>query len=211
MKVTKFQHACLLIEHEGTTLLVDPGEFAHDLIAPKHLDGVIITHEHPDHFDEKLVEKILKKYPKATIAGPESIVAQFSSHPTISAAINTPFTIGNVSLRFYGGIHAPIIPTLPTPDNFGVLINDSLYYPGDSFVVPEDTKVDVLALPVSAPWLKISDALAFLVAIKPRVVFPTHDGILSADGKAVVDRLASKAAGVIGATYRRLDDSSVKL
>ena len=211
MKVTKFQHACLLIEHENSSVLVDPGEFTRDLIPPRKLDGIIITHDHPDHFDKKRVSQLLAKHPKATIAGPEAIITQFSNHPTIRAVVNTPFTIGNMSLRFYGGTHAPIIPTLPTPENFGVLINDSLYYPGDSFVVPDNTKVDTLALPVSAPWLKISEAMAFLVAVKPRVVFPTHDGVLSEDGKEVVDSLASRAAGVVGATYRRLDTSSVKL
>ena len=49
MRITKFGHACVRLEHEGSTVVVDPGVFTD----PGALDGagaVLITHEHPDHY-----------------------------------------------------------------------------------------------------------------------------------------------------------------
>ena len=49
MRITKFGHACVRLEHEGTVVVIDPGVFTD----PEAMDGataVLITHEHPDHF-----------------------------------------------------------------------------------------------------------------------------------------------------------------
>lgn len=50
MRITKFTHACVRIEHAGTTVVLDPGGFT----GPDAVDGadaVLITHEHFDHYD----------------------------------------------------------------------------------------------------------------------------------------------------------------
>ncbi len=211
MKLTKFQHACVLIEKDSSKVLIDPGAFSHDFIAPKHIDAIVITHDHPDHFDEKLVSELLVSSPQATIAAPESITARFPDHSTIPMATDKEYTVGALSLRFFGGTHAEIDPTMPVPANFGVLINGAIYYPGDSFVIPEGVTIDVLALPISAPWLKLHETLSFLLAIKPRIAFPTHDGILSEDGKAILDRMVSASAGANSIIYKRLDSSVIDL
>lgn len=211
MKLTKFQHACFVIEKEGSTLLVDPGVFSHDVIAPKKLDAIIITHEHPDHFNEALVTRLLRDFPKATLYAHESISGRFTQFQTVAAVQGQDYTIGAFTVRFYGGTHAPITPSVAVPVNLGVLIDGHVYYPGDSFDPPAQAAVKVLALPVSAPWLKISESIAFLETIKPTYVFPTHDAILSADGKSIVDRLVGVAATRIGSTYKRLDGASVEL
>lgn len=209
MKLTKYQHACVVVEIDGTIIVIDPGAFSHDFIMPKRVDAVVITHEHPDHFDRGLVDKILKSNPKATLIAHESISGQFTNHPVIAPSLGQTYSIGSASLQFFGGLHAQIADTVPVPANFGVLVNEMFYYPGDSFVAPGATKVKVLALPVSAPWLKISETLAFLAQISPEVAFPTHDGILSEDGKTSVDRLVGTAATGKGILYTRLDGSSI--
>jgi hypothetical protein len=99
---------------------------------------------------------------------------------------------------------------VPVIDNVGVMINETLYYPGDSFVLPGQP-VQILALPIGAPWLKISESIDFLVAIKPKMVFPTHDAVLSAIGKSISDARLSATAREIGAEYRRLDTTPAEL
>ena len=49
MRITKFGHACVRVEHGSTALVIDPGEWTE----PEAVDGataVLVTHEHPDHF-----------------------------------------------------------------------------------------------------------------------------------------------------------------
>jgi len=211
MKLTKYQHACIVIEKEGTTLIVDPGTYSHDFIMPNNVDAIVITHEHPDHFDETLVQSILATHPKATIIAHESISGRFTNFNAIAAKTDIPYTVGAYTLQFFGGTHAPIAASIGVPSNLGVLIDSRLYYPGDSFVVPFGVQVSELALPVSAPWLKISDAMDFLAQVRPAFAFPTHDAILSAEGKELVDRLLGTVAGGQETKYKRLDGLSVEL
>ncbi|HWT40332.1 MAG TPA: MBL fold metallo-hydrolase [Dongiaceae bacterium] len=211
MKLTKFEHACLVLEKEGTTLVIDPGNYSHDFIMPSHVDGIVITHEHPDHLDQALIGKILAANPKAAIIAHESITGQFSDHPTIPAHVGETHTVGAFTLQFFGGTHASISSSMQVPPNLGVLVDSHLYYPGDSFAIPEGVQVVELAIPVSAPWLKISETIDFLNAVKPHLAFPTHDAILSNEGKALVDKLIGSTAHSLGAVYKRLDGSSVDL
>lgn len=211
MKLTKFQHACFVVEKDDSALIVDPGAFTHDFIMPRHVAGIVITHDHPDHFDEALVQSILDVHPKATIIAHESISGRFTNYQTIGAKVSEPYTVGSFSLRFFGGTHAAIADSVPTPPNLGVLIDERLYYPGDSFVLPEVAHVQELALPVSAPWLKISEPMEFLSRVKPSFAFPTHDAILSAEGKQLADRMLGTVASGQNTTYKRLDNQSVEL
>lgn len=211
MKLTKYQHACFVIEKDDATLVVDPGNFSHDFIIPSHVDAIVITHEHPDHLDEGRVQAILQANPKATVIAHESIAGRYTNYSAIGAKLGEPYTIGEFTLRFFGGTHASIAESIPVPPNLGVLIEDRLYYPGDSFVVPENVPIKELALPASAPWLKISEAMDFLARVKPAFAFPTHDAILSTEGKQLADRLLGAVASGQNTTYKRLDGQVIEL
>lgn len=57
-----------------------------------------------------------------------------------------------------------------------------LFCPGDSFEnPPQPGQVGVLALPIAGPWCKVSDAIRYALAVKPRKAFPIHDGQLVLD------------------------------
>lgn len=215
MKLTKFQHACFTVEKDDTVLIVDPGTFSHDFIIPHKVDGIIITHEHPDHLDPKIIEKILVAHPKAAIIGHESITAKYSNSPTLAVQPGQTYTLGSFALQFFGGAHAPIAEGITTPPNLGVLIDTSLYYPGDSFSLPiiDDILVPVktLALPVSAPWLDFARTRDYLDTVQPELTFPTHDGILSEDGKQLAATMVGGFAESKGIVYKRLDDQTIVL
>ena len=62
-------------------------------------------------------------------------------------------------------------------------------------------EIDVLLAPVSAPWLKLAEALDFVRAVRPERALPVHDAMLSEIGAGNVDRwVATKGL----TDYRRL-------
>jgi hypothetical protein len=83
------------------------------------------------------------------------------------------------------------------------MVNRLFYYPGDAFTLP-GVPVDTLAIPAAAPWMRIGEAMDFLVAVHPRFAFPVHDAIASPAGQAIADRLLGQVAEANGITYQRL-------
>jgi len=204
MKLTKYQHACFTVEDDGKLLVVDPGTFSTDFLPPEHTVAVVITHEHADHFDHDQIAAIVDKNPDVVILAHESITSQIVTGAVQSVKEGDMVTVGPFNLELFGGKHAVIHPKTPIVANLGVMINELLYYPGDSFVLPGKA-VDTLALPASAPWMKISEAMDYLSVIKPRLAFPTHDAILSDAGKSIADAWLAKAASDSNAEYNRLE------
>ncbi len=205
MKLVKYEHACFTLEEDGRLLVVDPGGLSTDFIAPDNVAGIIITHEHFDHFDTEQLAGIIDKNPDALIIAHEAVTSNIETFSTRPVMAGESLEVGSFRLSFHGGEHALIHSSIPKIANLGVMINDLLYYPGDSFTLP-GVPVDTLALPVAAPWMKASEAIDFLNVVNPRFVFPTHDAILSDGGKMVVDRVIGGAAEKAGAEYKRLSE-----
>jgi L-ascorbate metabolism protein UlaG (beta-lactamase superfamily) len=209
MKLTKYEHACFTVEKDGKVLVVDPGGYTTDFIAPEAVVAVVITHIHGDHFDHDLLDSIIDKNPGALIIGPEDVVKQIEAFETRSVDAGDSIEVGGFNLEFFGGQHAVVHPSLPVAQNVGVLINDLIYYPGDSFAIPEGREVDTLALPVAGPWMKISEAIDFALKVKPRFMFPTHDAVLSDVGRALADGTVPKL--VAEPDYRRIDGQTIEV
>lgn len=205
MKITKFEHACITVEEDGQSLIIDPGAYTKDLVIPDNVVAIVVTHVHQDHIDKQLLATITSKNPEALILAPEQVVKELEGFNTQQVIPNEGIKVGSFELEFLGGQHALIVKDWPIDQNLGVMINTSLYYPGDSFTTPDRT-VDILALPVSAPWLKFDEVADFLMSVKPKIAFPTHDAILSDLGKATVDRWSSSIAEKTGTKYQRLTE-----
>ena len=185
MRVTKQEHACLILESSGKTLVIDPGVFTTALVGLTDVVAVVITHEHGDHWTADQLTRILKRSPDAKLYGPEGVALAATDFEITVVKDGDVIDAGPFALRFFGEKHAVIHSSIPIVDNVGVLVNDSLYYPGDSFTVPEGIEVDTLAAPVGAPWLKIGEAIDFVLAVRPRRVFATHEMVLSTAGKGL--------------------------
>lgn len=202
MEVKKYAHACFAVEKNGSTLIVDPGVWTDDLIVTDTVIGVVITHAHPDHCDIKLIERIVAVNPAVQIFAHADVIAQLSTLPGQPVVAGETVHVGDFALKFVGGEHALIDDSMPPLANLGVIIDESLYYPGDSFALP-DQPIETLALPVAAPWMKFSEAATFLRTVNPSQVFPTHDAILSVAGKQLADKMFSAVCQEIDATYAR--------
>jgi len=182
MRITKHEHAALRVDDHGQTLLIDPGSFTLPLDELHRLVGVVITHEHPDHWTPEHLDRILRAAPGTPIFAPAGVVRAAEGYEITEVAPGDTVTAGDFTLRFFGGVHAEIHSSIPLIDNVGVLVDDELYYPGDSYAVPEGVEVGTLAAPLGAPWLKIGEAIDFVLAVKPRRAFGTHDMTLSVIG-----------------------------
>ena len=75
MKLTKYEHACLILEKAGSTLVIDPGSFTMPLADLDNVVGIVITHEHADHWTPEQLARLLDRNPEARILGPAGVAA----------------------------------------------------------------------------------------------------------------------------------------
>ncbi|MET0449154.1 MAG: MBL fold metallo-hydrolase, partial [Aeromicrobium sp.] len=183
MQITRFGHAALLVEAADTRVLIDPGGFSGDeVFALTGLDAIVLTHQHPDHIDVDRGPALLAANPDAVLlADPESAASlEFGDWAENADGLET--VVKGITIRGVGERHAVILPSIPRIGNVGVLLTASeeptLFHPGDTYeYAPAD--VDVLALPLSAPWAKASETVDFAQRVAPSVMFPIHDCTIS--------------------------------
>jgi L-ascorbate metabolism protein UlaG (beta-lactamase superfamily) len=191
MRLTKFEHSAIMLEQSGKRLFVDPGSFTTPITDALEAVGIVITHEHPDHWTPEQLRRILAPNPGIPIFAPAGVAAAAEDFDITVVSAGESVECGPFTLRFFGGRHAVIHSSIPVIDNLGVLINDTLFYPGDSLTVPE-VEVDTLAVPAAAPWVKIGEVMDYVTAVKPRRSFPAHEMTLSVAGKGLhYDRIQS--------------------
>jgi L-ascorbate metabolism protein UlaG (beta-lactamase superfamily) len=182
MRVTKYEHSCLLVEDGDVRILTDPGELTHGFVNLTGLSAILVTHQHFDHIDLERIAPLLERNPNAVLYADEATTAMLTERgiSARTARQGDRFDVG-VEVAVYGGEHAVIHPEIPVVPNVGYLIGGRFFHPGDSFTVP-DVPVEVLGLPTAAPWLKASEAIEYLRAVAPRLAIPIHEGLLARPG-----------------------------
>ena len=183
MKLTKLEHAAIILELFDRKLYIDPGSFTTPVGGTEDVAGVVITHEHADHWTPAQLDRILALNPDVPIFGPAGVAAAATGYNVTVVADGDAAEAGPFRLRFFGAKHAVIHPSIPVVDNVGVLVNDEFYYAGDAFTVPDGVEVGTVAVPAGAPWMKISEAMDYVLALGPRRSFTTHEMLLSRAGK----------------------------
>jgi L-ascorbate metabolism protein UlaG (beta-lactamase superfamily) len=202
MRLTKYSHACVRLEKDGV-LVIDPGVFA-ERVALDGVDAVLITHEHFDHLNVEMLTDALAGRPEVRIFTHPDVVPKLGDLGSITTTVNSgdEFGAAGFAVRAYGGWHAVIHPDIPRIPNLGYAIDETLYHPGDSFDVPADIRVETLFVPVSAPWLKASESIDFIRAVKPQRAYALHDSLLNDPAAGLVHGLLNQLGG---AEYRRLN------
>ena len=181
MKVTKLLHACLLIEEEGKTILIDPDVFTEqanvlDVDALPQLDYILITHEHQDHASPSLIKKLKEKFPNVVIISNQS-VADVLKKEGIEVV-----TMGTTDILLEEVPHERMFTGEP-PLNTMFHIYGKLSHPGDSHHFSKTN--DVLALPITAPWGSTTDAVNLALKLQPKIIIPIHDGLWKDEVKAM--------------------------
>ncbi|GHJ32180.1 MBL fold metallo-hydrolase [Streptomyces hygroscopicus subsp. sporocinereus] len=207
MELTKKGHACVRIEKDGQTLVIDPGTFS-EADAAVGADAILVTHEHFDHFNEERLRTALDANPAAHIWTLSSVSGQISA--AFPGRVHTigegdTFTAAGFEIEVHGQLHAVIHPDIPRITNVGYLVDGTVFHPGDALTVPAGRRVDTLLLPVHAPWNKFAEVLDYVRAVAPRRAVDIHDILLSDLAHTVYGRmLGPDGPGTGGAEHLRL-------
>ena len=209
MRITKFGHACVRLESDGQVVVLDPGGFTE----PEAVDGataVLITHEHADHYAPDHLRRT--DAPVFTIEAVAARIREDAPDVAERLTVVEPGQQLDVGLpvRVVGERHAVIHPEMPRFDNSGYLLEvegKRIYHPGDSLTLPE-AEVDLLLLPVSAPWLKVSEAIDFGRDVGAPRSLAIHDRVYSEVGLSMVEAHLTRMLGERDQEFVRLQDGA---
>ena len=208
MRLTKFGHSCVRVEHDGGVVVIDPGTFT-ETAALDGVTAVLITHEHPDHY----VADQLRPTDAAVCTRPTSLRTSTTTPPTSprgSPSCRRASRSTSACRCACGGLHTVIHPDFPRFHNSGYVVTageTSVYHPGDALTAPGQD-VDVLCLPVSAPWMRASEAVDFAREVRAPRNVAIHDRVYSEAGLSIVDGHLNAFLPKEGLSYVRLPDGA---
>lgn len=188
----------------GLRILTDPGDYTTAQNEVKNIEVVLITHEHADHLHVDSLKTVLRNNPQAKVVTNKGVGAILEKEGIPYALVDDGkvTTEKGVSIEGLGRDHAEIYKTWKTVENTSYFIGGKLFYPGDAFYNP-NRAVEILALPVAGPWCKISEVIDYALAVKPKLCFPVHDGVLARP--ATTYRVAGTIIGEKGIEFKVLE------
>ncbi|MHB9858050.1 MBL fold metallo-hydrolase [Streptomyces sp. YIM S03343] len=203
MKLTKKTHACVRLEKDGRTLVIDPGMFS-EQDAADGVEAILVTHEHADHFDEARLRAALEADQGLELWTLRSVADKLTA--AFPGRVHTvghgdTFTAAGFDIQVHGELHAVIHPDIPRITNVGYLVDGGrVFHPGDALTVP-DRPVETLMLPVMAPWNKIAEVIEYVREVKPQRAYDIHDALLTDLARPIYD---NQIGALGGAEHLRL-------
>ncbi|MEV0432478.1 MBL fold metallo-hydrolase [Nocardia sp. NPDC050413] len=206
--ITALGHSTVRLADNDGAVVIDPGVLAPQA-AFENAAVFLVTHDHEDHVDIDRVVSALVAQPETVVLAPRLVIDKLAAAGAdhgrlVEAEAETRFDVAGFGVQAIVGSHAAIYPSLPDSPNVAYLIDGRVLHPGDAYPsLPDGTDLDVLFLPVSGPWMRYADAVDYVIATRPDLVVPIHDGDLNDMGRTLTDQLA----GLLPETlrYQRLD------
>ena len=187
-------------------MVVDPGWWS-EREAVDGASAVLVTHEHPDHLDPDNLRAT--DAPVYTIGAVAKQIAEQAPDVAERVTVVKPgdeLDLG-IPVTVVGEKHAVIHPELQHFDNSGYLLEVEgrrVFHPGDACSERPEA-LDLLLLPVHAPWNKVSEVIDYARAVGAPLSVAIHDGLLNERGLALAQRQLSGMLGKREQEYLRVE------
>jgi L-ascorbate metabolism protein UlaG (beta-lactamase superfamily) len=193
-------HASLMFKVNGTIIYFDPVSSMGNYDFMPKADIILVTHEHPDHLDVNLINK-LKKPGTIVLCNkgsqkslPWAMVMTDGSRQEIKNIVIEAVPAYNIVNE-----RAPGQPYHPKGDGVGYVLTiggKKFYVAGDTENTPEMKalrNIDVAFLPMNLPYTMTPEMVADAAkAFKPKILYPYHFG--DTDTNKLIDLL--KGTGI---------------
>jgi L-ascorbate metabolism protein UlaG (beta-lactamase superfamily) len=174
-------HASLMFEFNGKHIFIDPvSQYADYSKLPK-ASVILITHQHPDHFDTRAISKITQKSTQIIVT------------PAVFDAYKSGIIFNNGDKKIIEEIEIEAVPAYnntigrekyhPKGRDNGYIItlgNMRIYIAGDTENIPEMSSfknIDIAFLPMNQPFTMLPEQVAEATKrINPKILYPYHYG-----------------------------------
>lgn len=184
LEITFIGHASLMFHYDDEVIDIDPVSREADYSKMPKADMILVTHEHPDHFDPKAINEILK---------PTTVLVLTK---TCAKTIPGRTVMENGDIRTIDGIRIEAVPAYnivhkrpdgepyhPKGRGNGYILtfgDKRVYVAGDTENIPEMKtlgKIDIAFLPMNLPYTMTPEMVADAARIiKPKILYPYHYG-----------------------------------
>ena len=195
LKITFIGHGTLRFDFDGKVIHVDPVSREANYDEQPKADLILITHEHGDHLDPEVLEKIKKKDTQIIVAA------------CCADRVEGAIVMKNGDSKTIGGLKIEAVPAYnivhkrdngdpfhPKGSGNGYVVtfgNKQVYIAGDTENTPEMKalkNIDIAFLPMNLPYTMTPEMVADAAkAFKPKILYPYHYG--QTDPQKLVDLL----------------------
>jgi L-ascorbate metabolism protein UlaG (beta-lactamase superfamily) len=182
--ITFVGHGTIMMSFGGRIIHVDPVTQMADYAKMPKADLILITHEHPDHFDLNAINLI--KTAKTKIVTTETVARQISDVNIMKYGdVRTIEGLRIEAVPAYNlvNMRSPGNPFHPRGIGNGYIItfgNKRLYIAGDTENTTEMKNlrdIDIAFLPMNLPYTMTPEMVADAAkALRPKILYPYHYG-----------------------------------
>ncbi|MGA2090396.1 MAG: MBL fold metallo-hydrolase [Endomicrobiales bacterium] len=172
-------HASFVIEADSVTIYVDPTGDVKKYKSFPPPDIILVTHEHYDHFDKKLISAL--KNEKTMIIGPQVVIDELSYGNIVRNGESK--MCGSVTIEAVPAYNMSAEKLKYHPKGVGngyvvTVLNKRIYISGDTEDTPEMRglkQIDYAFVCMNLPYtMSIEQAASGVLAFRPKTVFPYH-------------------------------------